>query len=86
MTQVAPTAMSAQNEPGWPLTPASLVFSSSTSIGMPWSNEKPPAFTHRPIASTSIATQTAGPAQSWNLRTVSMPRWMISNCKAQMTT
>ena len=31
-------------------------------------------------------TQTAGPAQSWNLRTVSMPFWMISNCSAQMTT
>ncbi len=23
---------------------------------------------------------TAGPAQSWNRRTVSMPRWMMSNC------
>ncbi len=30
--------------------------------------------------------QTAGPAQSWNLRTVSMPRWMIRSWSAQMIT
>jgi hypothetical protein len=63
-----------------------LVFSSSTSIGIVWLNEKPPAFTARKIARMSIITHTAGPAQSWNLRTVSMPRWMIRSCNAQTTT
>ncbi len=38
------------------------------------------------MASNSIMIQTAGPAQSWNRRTVSMPRWMISSCSAQTTT
>ena len=53
---------------------------------MPCSKEKPPALTISPIASTSIATHTAGPAQSWNLRMVSMPRWMIKSCRAHMIT
>jgi len=30
--------------------------------------------------------QTAGPAQSWKRRTVSMPRWIIRSCSAQTTT
>src|ERR1035441_3448769 len=83
---VAPTAQSAQNEPGSPVTPASLVLAMSTSCGMPCSKEKPPALTTRPIASTSMAIQTAGPAQSWKRRTVSMPFWMISSCNAQTMT
>lgn len=37
-------------------------------------------------ARTSIITQTAGPAQSWKRRTVSMPCWMIRSCSAQTTT
>ena len=69
-----------------PGTPASLVLSSRTSGGIALEKEMPPALTTRPIARMSIITQTAGPAQSWNLRTVSMPRWMISNCSAQTMT
>ena len=38
------------------------------------------------MARISIITQTAGPAQSWNLRTVSMPRRMIRSCSAHTTT
>ena len=37
------------------------------------------------MASTNITTQIAGPAQSWNRRTVSMPRRMTNSCSTQST-
>jgi hypothetical protein len=61
---VAPTAINAVAEPGAPVTPASFVFASSTSCGMPCSKERPPALMNKPTARMSIITQTAGPAQS----------------------
>ena len=33
----------------------------------------------------SVTIQTAGPAQSWNRRTVSIPFWMIISCAPQTT-
>ncbi len=65
--------MSEASEPGSPGTPASLVLAKSTSFGISSPKEKPPALRTRPTARISIITQTAGPAQSWNRRTVSMP-------------
>ncbi|MDN3027067.1 hypothetical protein [Streptomyces sp. S.PB5] len=45
--------------------------------------DRAPAFTDSAIASTSIISQTAGPARSWKRRTVSMPLLMMSSWAAQ---
>ena len=86
MIQVAATAISAANEPGI-AGDAGVLGLLEQHVGRnAGANEMPPALIDRPIARISIITQTAGPAQSWNLRTVSMPCWMISNCSAQTMT
>ena len=50
-------------------------------------SRRPPWFCRAPAHRNAVAEREAvGPAQSWNLRTVPMPFWMMSKCSTQMTT